>query len=218
MPGLDEKTRAAILAIPSMGTHNVGDYLYDLCRQSTGRGVVIEVGTWLGASAAWMAAGLRESSHPRLMICFDRFVATESEVAKARTAGVMLDAGCDTREIVGANLDPIYSHVALHRCDIRLCEWDDDNPIEIYADDAAKSNQAFRHVLRTFGPSFIPGVTTVLLHDFNFDRKGHSSVQRGIMAGLADHFETVYDAWPASSLVAFRYVKKYDFATKLEAA
>lgn len=221
MPGLDDKTRVAIRRIPSMGTHNVGDYLYDVCRQTTGQGEVVEVGTWLGASAAWMAAGLRDTSHDPTLHCFDRFWAMPPEVFKAkRNGGVELFAGEQTRRKVECNLLPIYENIELHKGDIRTCKWDG-SPIEVYADDAAKNDAAFRHVLRTFGPSFIPGVTTVLLHDIARWRKGlggSAHDQRKIMASLSDHFEVTYDAWPKTSLVAFRYTRRCDFAERLEAA
>src|SRR6185369_14134011 len=61
--------------VPGMISEAEGRYLYWLTSQTyTGRGTVVEVGTWLGRSTIHLAAGLRDAGHPDALHCFDQFL------------------------------------------------------------------------------------------------------------------------------------------------
>jgi len=60
--------------IPGMITPAESRFYYWLTsRGYTGAGAVVEVGTWLGRSTAYIAAGLRDAGFPEHLHCFDRF-------------------------------------------------------------------------------------------------------------------------------------------------
>jgi hypothetical protein len=214
---MDEADLARLRSIPSMGGHVIAEYLYGLGLHHRGQGEVVEVGSWLGASCAPIALGLRTANASAGVHCFDRFRAGEEECAKAAKFGVEIHPGQDLTPIFLANVQPIYPNITAYKTDIRRITWDG-RPIEVYIDDASKRHSNFIHVLQTFGPSFIPQVTTLVLMDFNLYRKTDDpgrrrsfAAQKAIMDRLQDHFREVYTAWPRTSAVAFRYEKPFDF-------
>jgi hypothetical protein len=209
---------AALRSIPSMGGHRIAAYLYELGLQHQGRGEVVEVGSWLGASCAPIALGLKTRGSTAGIHCFDRFSNSEEECERARKQGVNIDPGQDTTPIFLANVRPIYPNITAYKTKISRITWDG-RPIEVYIDDASKKRASFVHVLRTFGPSFIPGLTTIVLMDFNLYRRKHHpphlrrtfEAQKQIVDRLGDHLREVFTTWPRASAVAFRYEKAFDF-------
>ncbi len=211
---------AELRKIPSMGGHCIGEFLYELGLGHQGRGEVVEVGSWLGSSCAHLALGLSESRAQAWIHCYDRFQSNESECDKARAQGVPLSPGQDTIQVFLDNVLPIYPRIRAHKTDLLETRWDG-TPIEIYVDDAAKRQRHFVHVMKTFGPSFIPGLTTVVLMDLNMyrhekytdDQREEFQVQRRIMDQMKDHFRETFADWPRSSMVSFKYDKRFDFAS-----
>jgi hypothetical protein len=209
----------ALAAIPSMGGHKIGDYLYRLAREHRGRGAVVEVGSWLGSSCAHLALGLRDAGSDAWIHCYDRFEANDLECEKAARAGCVLTPGQDIEPVFWRHVGAIYPRIRACKVDLREATWNG-GPIEIYVDDAAKSWRLFRHVLATFGPSFVPGVTTLVLMDFNMYRspayepakRVRLRAQKRIMDALGRHFRPAYTNWPRSSTAAFHYVRPVDWS------
>jgi hypothetical protein len=205
-----------------MGGRKIGEYLYRLGLNHQGKGHVVEVGSWLGSSCAHIALGLQESRSSVWIHCYDRFRSNESECEKSEAQGVVLQPGQDTEQVFLENVLPIYSRIRAHKTTLEKIEWDR-QPIEVYIDDAAKQRSQFLHVMKTFGPSFIPGVTTLVLMDFNmFRNKNYSRrrrkrfrAQKQIMDRLKKYFRLTYSNWPRTSMVSFKYERPFDF-DKLE--
>ena len=157
-------------AIPSMGGRQLADFLYRAARQLPGRGCVVECGSWLGASIAPVAEGMRDAGSSAVIHCFDRWRATREEVRKAAAQGVTLREGQDLLPLFMANILPIYPHIVCHQGWTREATWHSD-PIELYIDDCNKAPEDFEHALATFGRAWKPEETLVVLMDYDFYRK-----------------------------------------------
>ena len=60
--------------IPGMIKREEGQYLYWLTSEIyTGQGAIVEIGTWLGKSTSYLAAGLTTHRQPNTLICYDRY-------------------------------------------------------------------------------------------------------------------------------------------------
>ncbi len=200
-------------AIPSMGGRQLADFLYRAARQLPGRGCVVECGSWLGASIAPVAEGMRDAGSSAVIHCFDRWRATREEVRKAAAQGVTLREGQDLLPLFMANILPIYPHIVCHQGWTREATWHSD-PIELYIDDCNKAPEDFEHALATFGRAWKPEETLVVLMDYDFYRKPHLtaeqrerySCQRKFVERNADCFEQVAANIGGTSAVVFRYI------------
>ncbi len=216
----------SLAPIPSMTNARVLRHLYECCRRHRGVGEVVEVGSWLGASAAYMAAGLREAGARATLHCFDAWRATEYEVLRAAgkdgyvspsEVPVRLSVGQDLAALFLNNVIPVYPRVKATKTDIKDIKWNG-RLVELLHDDGSKYDQEFRHVLRTFGPAFIPGVTLLVLSDYNYwklphcpdEKREELRAQTTLMETLGDHFNIVFDSEVASA-VTFLYTKAFDF-------
>jgi len=60
--------------IPGMIKFEEGQYLYWLARYGADEGAdIAEVGTWLGRSTSFLAAGLADRSSNARLVCFDHY-------------------------------------------------------------------------------------------------------------------------------------------------
>lgn len=205
--------------IPSMGGNIIGEFLYRLGREHRGVGDVVEVGSWLGSSCAHIALGLSHAGSQAWIHCFDRFQASDTECAKAAKAGLELTPGQDTEPVFRRNVEDVYPRIRSHKTDVREIAWDG-GPIEIYIDDAAKRRPHFIHVMQAFGPSFVPGATTLVLMDFSMYLHEHYAPERRVkyltqkrtMSLLRRNFRLLHLDWPRSSMACFRYERPLDFS------
>lgn len=180
---------------------------------------IVEVGAWLGAGTAQLALGVHGRSNPPTIHVYDRFTASRGEIAKAAEFEVALARGQNTLPVVQDLLGPLAAPCRFHRGPIGDIAWAG-GPIGLYVDDAAKKPNTFFHVMRSFGPSFVPGTTVLVLMDFNYWKKfppGPEAdtlrVQTEFIAAHAHAFEPLADADPAGTSAGFfRYVAPVDFA------
>ena len=151
-----------------MGGTEIGPLLRRAARQAPADTSVVEVGCWLGAGTAQLALGIRERQSARRvqLHSYDRWQASQSELEKAARWGVDLSIGEDTLPQTRRTLEAFEVPIEFHKGDVRQARWDG-GPISVYVDDASKKWQAFYHVLLTFGPSWIPGETVVVLMDYH---------------------------------------------------
>lgn len=186
------------------------DYLREIGRGWTGKGVAIELGSWLGATAVPLAQGLVEAGYDQPFYCYDRWKANESEVRKAKDQGIKISVGQNLEPLFLANILPVYSNIRTIRGSIiNTLRWKN-NPIEIFILDAAKRNPAFAHVIRQLSPHWIPGVTVLGLLDYYFYRhctgkkREACMVQERFINLNKDSFVLI-KAWPKCTNVFFRY-------------
>lgn len=122
-------------------------------------GVAVELGTWLGHTTRVIA-----EANPELEIhSFDRFRPNHTEVAKAHAAGVELAYGVSCLPWVRIALGGL--RVTLHEGPIEHATWDGES-IVLHVDDACKMQAEFDAAIRTFSPSWLPGLTRVVLLDY----------------------------------------------------
>jgi len=199
---------------PSMGGKQIGPFLRDLARNAPPNTAIVEVGSWLGAGTAQLAAGVRlRGDGPSVSIfSYDRWIASKSEIVKAEKAQARFQEGEDTLPWVRERLARFGVPITFVKGDIGAISWNG-QPVSVYVDDAAKSPKYFYSVLRTFGPSWIPGVTVLVLMDYHYWEKTGSEdhkCQKFFIEGHADYFSPV-EGFRRGSNAAFIYNKELDF-------
>lgn len=163
-------------------------FLYWLVsRTYTGRGAIVELGSWLGLSSAHLAAGLRDAKVQGELHCFDRFTWDQK---KSVDVGRVLRLGDDTTDVFLAHVKPVFDRVVAHRTEIEAMRWDG-GPVEILFLDAPKGRKPFVHVLALFQPFLDPAFAYVASQDFGLPT---AFAQALCVGRLADVFELRHTA------------------------
>ena len=176
---------------------------------------IVELGAWLGAGTAQLALGLAGQARRAGHSFLDQFRVTPGDFGWASKRGLALELGQDTRAMVGASLAPFGQNVRLHAAVQRAeLERRADRPL---VDDMTKWPVPFHHALVTFGPSWVPGVTTIVLMDYLYWRKakpstsGHCSASGASwrrIANISNRYDRLRDRLDhAASL----YTQAFDF-------
>ncbi len=200
---------------PSMGSKEIGPFLRKLAREAPLNTSIVEVGSWLGAGTAQLALGIRDrgADRPVKIYSYDRWKASAGEVEKAsRKANLQFSVGDNTLPWVIESLKPFGVDIEFFRGDIAAIDWAG-GPISVYIDDASKAPSRFYHVLRTFGPAWIPGVTILVMMDYHYWEKSGSEehkCQKYFMEAHPEHFKQM-EGFRRASNAAFLYCKKLDF-------
>jgi hypothetical protein len=198
-----------------MGGKEIGPFLRGLARQAPSDTAIVEVGSWLGAGTAQLALGVRERGADQSVgICaYDRWVASAPEIEKAvQKARVNFSRDEDTLPWVMQALRPLGAGIKFIKGDIAIADWAG-RPISVYVDDFTKVPASFFLALRTFGPSWIPGVTVLVLMDFHYWEKTgteKNKCQKYFIDAHPGYFEQIEDFRRASN-AAFIYRKRLDF-------
>lgn len=199
--------------IPAMTPPIVHEYLHELGLRWNNKGVVIELGCWLGATTRALLDGLGENyNYP--YYCYDRWKANNQEVEKAKLQGINLKIGQDLSWLFLENVN--YKNICAFQGDIskNIKNYFGDN-IEICLFDAPKRNPVFKQCMYTLLPYFIPGVTILGLLDYYFyQRQADTKRYNDFLAPvnfINDHkenFEKLAE-WPSEcSCVFFKYIKE----------
>lgn len=134
---------------------------------------------------------------------------------KPKIIGLALEVGQDTLGLTREFLSLFPVPISYHKGRIQDARWGK-GPISVYVDDAAKQTVPSYHVLRTFGPHWIPGATVVVLMDFDFWKKSGNpdhKVQAIFIRRFADHFEPFpLEDGESHDGAAFRYLRPIDFS------
>jgi hypothetical protein len=197
-------------------------YLYWLGAEVwSGRGCVVEIGSWLGGSTACLAAGIRASGHPaagRLRV-FDSFVWREFMAARAP---LPLAPGDSFQPDFLRYTEPFAAEIvaearALPDEEIahdgeaaakRFSEGDAvppfdgtmPEPVEVLFVDGAKSWRGMRHLLLTLAGSLLPGSALLVCQDFKYWAMYWVPI---LVMLLADRLEPVHVVTSATT-VTFR--------------
>lgn len=70
--------------IPAMTTDAERDCYYRLANEAAPKGTIIELGAWMGASTAYIAAGIRDSGVDRKALIFDKFQSKPGHIRKVK--------------------------------------------------------------------------------------------------------------------------------------
>ncbi len=195
--------RPEIRSIPGMLSKEEQEYLHQLTSiEYQGRGAIVEIGSWLGNSAACLAQGLVDGKKIAELHCYDRFSADPIEIIKAKKYGLDLVCDQDTLDIFMNYLKPIGIPINAYKCNAKDITWEL-GPVEILHLDAPKKIEDMEAVLRTFLPHLIPRVSTVVFQDFTFAKAYGLPL---IVASLENAFEFLCMPNPDKSTVSFKYL------------
>ena len=203
--------------IPSMTPKCVHNYLTELGRKWTGKGVAIELGSWLGASAAALLTGLVEAGYDKPFYCCELWIANEIQVAKAKKQGVTLVDKENTLPKFINNIIPIHPNIKASQGKISSAIKNyPGEPIEICIFDAPKTNPTFTDAVEALSPYWIPGDTILGLLDY-YQYVGMIGKKRVknlapvlFMEKYKKNFTRIKEWKGESSAVFFRYDKKLE--------
>lgn len=186
--------------IPAMTTEAERECFYRLARDGAGKGAVVELGAWLGASSAWIAAGIRDSGEATKAKVYDRFESKPGHIAKVKAfnnahgidkapIGPCLQAFKD-------NLGPLLQYVEPNKCEIGGLKWLN-GPVSVLICDAPKRVREISSVLTAFREALKPG-SIMAWQDFcHFP----SYEIPACLYRLRDHIEFVEAVVPGTTLV-----------------
>lgn len=150
------------MAIPAMTTEAERLCYYRHTKEQASRGAVVELGAWLGAATAYVAAGMRDAGVKAKAHSYDRFVwKPSSHDAKAggRIATTQLEA-------FKTNMGPLLAHVEPHAEELRNLRWKG-GPVSLLICDAPKRIAEISTVLTAFTGS-MPAGSILAWQDFAY--------------------------------------------------
>ncbi|MBP8301377.1 MAG: hypothetical protein KA020_13505 [Planctomycetes bacterium] len=174
----------------------------------TGRGTIVDAGSFLGKSAFHFACGMRSNPHfvagRDKVHCFDIFQVVHYTTIDffRRHLGLNVRMGDGTREVFDRQVAPVKDLLEVYGGDLHVMPWQH-QPIEILMIDVAKSESLGNRVVELFFPDLIPGASYVIHQDYHHAWHPHIHV---VMSYLADYFDIVVARADASA--AFFYKKE----------
>ena len=146
--------------IPAMTTDAERECYYRLTSEGVGKGEIVELGAWLGASTAYIAAAIRDSGVQTKAHVFDKFQlkpghANKVEAFYSRRGLENVPLGPCMEEFE-RNLGPLLDFVDVHQGQIEALEWNG-TPISVLITDAPKRVPQISSVLGKFRKALGPG-------------------------------------------------------------
>jgi hypothetical protein len=149
--------------LPGMIKEAEGRYLYWLTsRRYTGKGAVVEIGSWLGRSTTYLASGLRINNVGAKLHCFDHFKWSKNWYY---TTHINMPDKTDFLPMFLNNIVSYRDIIEVHRTTMRDLSWVGE-PVEILFLDAPKRLSDISSVLTAFAKCLIPGVSIIVWQDF----------------------------------------------------
>lgn len=142
---IDPKLHEGADAIPAMTTPAERYAYYELAKSAAGRGDIVELGTWLGAATAYIAAGVRDARVARPMHTYDRF---QWQPIHEYKTGAPLER--PMLEQVKVNLGPLLPWVEVHAGEISAAQWNG-RPISLLIADGPKRIHDISRAMEIFG-------------------------------------------------------------------
>lgn len=171
---------------------------------ATGRGDIVELGSFVGGSTARLAEGHRKAGLATKIHAYDRFGSSEGlKQSMLYPAGIAPFEGEDILPVAQDLLSPWAPNVVFHKGEIETLDWTGD-AIEILVMDASKSPHAMDDMARKFFPSLVVD-GLVVQQDYLHWRQPWVAVQ---MQRMRDWFEPV--AMALEETLVFRVLKPID--------
>jgi hypothetical protein len=176
----------------------------------SGRGRIIDLGCWFGATTFSLARGLKRNwrvRKNRVIEAFDLFVWTKwmDPVADQINMPRRYGDGESFYQEVERLLEPYKDLVLLHEQDLMKYEAVA-TPVELLFVDAMKTWPLAKKIVTDFFPCLIPGTSVVVQQDFVF-HKPIAATSHLLMWRLRDHFDWLHQI-PRAGSVAFVCKKK----------
>lgn len=172
----------------------------------TGRGTIVDAGSFLGKSAFHLSSGMR-SNHNFVVgrdkvHCFDIFQVVHYTTIDffRRFLGMPVRMGDSTRDVFDRQVAPVRDMLEVYEGDLHIMPWRH-QPIEILMVDVAKSESLGSRVVELFFPDLIPGVSYVIHQDYHHAWHPHIHV---VMSYLADYFDIVAARTNASAVFFYK--------------
>lgn len=170
-------------------------------------GAIVEFGAWLGASTAYIAAGVRDSGVDRKVQVYDKFLSKPGHAHKVEAfygrRGEAIPIG-PSLEQFRANLGPLLAHIDVHKGQIEDIRWTG-GPIAVLITDAPKRVPQISPVLTALKDALLPG-SIMAWQDFcHFP----SYEIPACLYRLRGHIEFVEAVVPGTTL-AFRVTSTWD--------
>jgi hypothetical protein len=197
-----------IVQVPTLTTQDERDYLYWLVKEKyEGAGAVVEIGTWFGASAYYLAVGLRDSGKQGTLLCFDRFRITPGDIKHAAEQGHSYNFGSDSLPFVQEHLNNLYPHTRLIKTEINQMTWPvaGQSAIELLHLDAPKRWSDIVYAMQLLGPYLMVEKSMVIAQDFCLPRAYALPL---IFYALRDVLELEQIPTEYSTMATFRVVKE----------
>lgn len=188
-------------------------YLQWYCKNKySGRGEIVDLGCYLGASTISEAKGLDKNRQVQLkdgrIHAYDIFVFMPDNKGmtpyfKNTSLEGKYQEGDSFLDEFRERITPWANLIEVHPGDLTQIGWNQEKGIEILHNDASKNWDLTNSILHNFYPSLIPGVSIVIEQDF-----AHFGVPwlHLIRYFLKDYFEPVGHL-PLSGSVIFKYQK-----------
>jgi hypothetical protein len=123
---------------------------YRLTKEAAGKGEIVELGAWLGASTAYIAAGIRDSGVQTKAHVYDKFESKIGHIDKVKAFyekhGLDKAPTGPCLQSFRENLGPLIEYVEPHAGQIENMQWDG-SPIALMVTDAPKRVPAISSVL-----------------------------------------------------------------------
>jgi len=164
--------------IPGMIQEAEGRYLFWLAGQQRNDGDIVEVGSWLGKSAYYLASGAGKS-----IDCYDDFV---WRFSFGRKSGIRLRLGESFQEIFDTNLAgfSVRSHKT-HISDLDLSG----RSIALLHLDAPKRTREIVQTLKAARKSLVPNVSVVVAQDYKHQMSHDVAM---VFEQLSDYLEPLH--------------------------
>lgn len=193
--------------IPAMTTEQERLAYYRLTREAVERGgEIIELGAWLGASTACIAAAVRDGGGSFVHV-YDRFVSKAAHIAKQQKwygdRKQVEPIQGPTVETFQANMGPLNDFIVTHHGEIKDMHWLDE-PIALLISDAPKRVPEISHVLMEFAGALNTG-SIMAWQDFGHFASYDIPACLYRLGGYVEFVEFVY---PGTTAV-FRIVKPW---------
>ncbi len=159
--------------IPSMSGNHVKACLRKVASRVPPGQSIVEVGSWLGGTAAQLCLGTKDSGHHAELHLYDAFQANLADALKATRQGTPLIDKMDPLPLVKRTLAPFKHHIVYHKGNTKNgCRYD--GPlIGLYVDDASKTDPAWTVAVETFFPHFAEDVWVVLMDYYWYEKTGN---------------------------------------------
>ena len=174
---------------------------YRLAKEAAGKGAIVEFGAWMGASTAYIAAGIRDSGVPAKAQVYDKFQSKPGHAAKVkafyanRNLKEKIHLGPCEAEFQ-KNLGPLMQYVEPHPGLIEKQRWGG-GPISLMVTDAPKRVPQIAAVLTNFRKGLQPGAVMAWQDFCHFP----SYEIPACLYRLREHLEFVEAVVPGTTLV-----------------
>ncbi|HEY2177465.1 MAG TPA: hypothetical protein VGH15_02690 [Caulobacteraceae bacterium] len=223
--GLLTPPPAEVMAVPSMMSPPERSFLYNLTRERyLGEGVIVDAGTFLGASTMAFGAGIKAgpraagitAAFARPVKSFEMAVVHKNMLTSLPRHGVTkkLAVGDSFAPFLQRNIAPVRELVALHLGDITERGAVRD-PIEILFLDVLKQEAVSEYALAAYFPKLLPGRSIVIQQDYFFDGLPFIRVHQ---EAFADAFEFIGEIGSSAVFRCLRPVPVTEVKARLKAA